>query len=576
MNLFSILTDTSTRKVFFSLLFGIIAGVGFALLIPLVTNSFTNNDGFEVLSQAEHTFFSLAVTRYKFAELFLFTCLVVLIARTTSQVLLTWVVIEATSKLRKRYYQAIFRTPLIMLEKVGYARLITSITTDVQRIVSGAQRLPDILISSVTLIGMLLFLMYLSTEIFYFVVAAIAFGAISFQIPVLLGRRFFLRSRDKVEHLQEAIKGSVYGIKELKLCKTRRDNYLLEELISTENEVLKATKIGATIMRGALNYGDMIIFFVIGYVAFIISNYHAITQQQILGSIMVLLYITGPISILMSAIPELVQANISVKKANKLFADLPAEKINHELAALPNWHNLSFKNVTFNYATNQDINESENGELERAFAVGPLSFELNKGEVAFIVGGNGSGKSTLSKLITGHYLPTDGLISLDQCEIDAHRITGFRDQVSAVYSDYYLFTRLLGGGDSQDENKISRYLKLLQLEDKVSLSAGKFSSLSLSDGQRKRLALLVSFLEDKQLYLFDEWAADQDPIFKDIFYTAILPDLKAKKKLVVVISHDDRYFHVADKMLVMEQGKLVEPKEQIETKKPPVLRAALV
>jgi putative ATP-binding cassette transporter len=104
---------------------------------------------------------------------------------------------------------------------------------------------------------------------------------------------------------------------------------------------------------------------------------------------------------------------------------------------------------------------------------------------------------------------------------------------------------------------IAQYLRLLQLEDKVQIEAGRFSTLSLSDGQRKRLALLVCFLEDKDIYLFDEWAADQDPLFKEIFYYRILADLKRENKVVVVISHDERYFQVADKVLVMEHGRLV-------------------
>jgi len=68
------------------------------------------------------------------------------------------------------------------------------------------------------------------------------------------------------------------------------------------------------------------------------------------------------------------------------------------------------------------------------------------------------------------------------------------------------------------------------------------------------LALLVSLVEDKELYLFDEWAADQDPEFRDVFYNKLLPELKSRGKLVIVISHDDRYFHKADQIVKLEQG----------------------
>jgi len=121
-----------------------------------------------------------------------------------------------------------------------------------------------------------------------------------------------------------------------------------------------------------------------------------------------------------------------------------------------------------------------------------------------------------------------------------------------------LFDRLLGNVSQENQDVINRLLVDLNLSEKVSISNGRFSTTSLSDGQRRRLALLVSFLEDKDLYVFDEWAADQDPMFKETFYHQVLPTLKNKGKAVVVISHDDRYFDVADKILVMENGQLID------------------
>jgi putative ATP-binding cassette transporter len=86
---------------------------------------------------------------------------------------------------------------------------------------------------------------------------------------------------------------------------------------------------------------------------------------------------------------------------------------------------------------------------------------------------------------------------------------------------------------------------------------GAFSTLALSQGQRKRLALLTAYLEDRPIYLFDEWAADQDPQFKEIFYHHLLPELRARNKTVLVITHDDRYYDVADRLIKLDYGKLV-------------------
>jgi putative ATP-binding cassette transporter len=190
--------------------------------------------------------------------------------------------------------------------------------------------------------------------------------------------------------------------------------------------------------------------------------------------------------------------------------------------------------------------------------VGPVSFEVEKSQLTFIVGGNGSGKSTLGKIISLHYGAKQGEIYFGQTLVTAETLNSCRQLVEAIYSDYYLFDRLLGEVDQKSEQKIKALLEELSLSEKVAINNGRFSTTALSDGQRRRLSLLVAFLTDRELYLFDEWAADQDPEFKEVFYYKILPDLKAQGKAVIVISHDDRYFPVADKILVMENGVLLE------------------
>jgi putative pyoverdin transport system ATP-binding/permease protein len=98
----------------------------------------------------------------------------------------------------------------------------------------------------------------------------------------------------------------------------------------------------------------------------------------------------------------------------------------------------------------------------------------------------------------------------------------------------------------------------LQLDRKVTVADGVFSTVELSQGQRKRLALVMTYLEDRPFYVFDEWAADQDPLFKELFYTVLLCDLKSRGKTVVVITHDDHYYHVADRCVRLEDGRIVE------------------
>jgi putative ATP-binding cassette transporter len=208
---------------------------------------------------------------------------------------------------------------------------------------------------------------------------------------------------------------------------------------------------------------------------------------------------------------------------------------------------LELVNVTYPY---------HKADTDDYFVLGPINLQINRGESVFLVGGNGSGKSTLAKILTGLYSPKSGEVVLDGARICDTNRDWYRQHFSAIFSDFHLFSKLLGVDHPHLDRKAEYYLDKLKLVGKVSVDQGRLSTLKLSQGQRKRLALLTSYLEDRLIYLFDEWAADQDPVFKDLFYTEILPDLKQSDKTVIVISHDDRYFHLADKLVKLEDGKV--------------------
>lgn len=549
MKLFDAFFQKAPNRVFLSIVLGALAGMSYAFLIPLVLSTLTPEDGlFEKVEVIEpDTFLSFEVASYPFAVLFLGTCVFILIARACSQVILTRVAMDVTTGLRVKMYSAISKAPLIALENLGSARLITALTIDVPRIITGARLIPDILINLVTLVGLLGYLFYLKADVFWFVIQGIFFGLVTYQIPKMLGSKYFKRSRGHVDLLHGAIEGLILGAKELKLNQDKKEGYFKEALLKEENKVLALDKNGHTIMRTAEIYGDMISFFVIGAVGFVFVNYYSITTQELVGVIMVLLYITSPIAILLHSFPQLSISRISLRNVNRLFAELPEENVSDKRSSLDSWQSIKFKDIIYQYAPNKS-----------GFTVGPLSFEIKKGELTFIVGGNGSGKSTLSKLITHHYLPVQGQIYFDDQLINSDTLLAARNCISAIYSDYFLFEQLFEKNKEQLTQRVDKYLKAFDLDHKVSFSNGQFSTLNLSDGQKRRLALLVAYIEDKDLYLFDEWAADQDPTFKDIFYRDILPDLKAKGKAVVVITHDDRYFDLADQLIVMNEGKIVE------------------
>ncbi len=192
------------------------------------------------------------------------------------------------------------------------------------------------------------------------------------------------------------------------------------------------------------------------------------------------------------------------------------------------------------------------------FTIGPLDLTVGRGDVVFLVGGNGSGKTTLAKLMCGLYLPQSGDVYLGDTRIVPSEVGGYRELFGAVFSDYFLFDGVDGAEDGGQDRDMRTYLRSFDLSDKVSVTAGTYSTTALSQGQRKRLALLTACIENRPILLFDEWAAEQDPAFKRLFYRAIVPSLKSSGRTVIVVTHDDAYLDVADRVVKLEYGQIVE------------------
>jgi putative ATP-binding cassette transporter len=191
------------------------------------------------------------------------------------------------------------------------------------------------------------------------------------------------------------------------------------------------------------------------------------------------------------------------------------------------------------------------------FTVGPCDLTLRAGETIFVVGGNGSGKSTLLRVLTWLYAPKAGVILWDGQPVDRSNVADYRNLFGAVFADFHLFDRLYGS-PHVDPLEARALLETMGIAGKTAFRDGGFTNRDLSTGQRKRLAFVAALLEDRPVYVLDELGADQDSDFRRRFYEELLPWLKQRGKTLVVVSHDERYFHVADRVLTMEDGRFVE------------------
>jgi len=293
----------------------------------------------------------------------------------------------------------------------------------------------------------------------------------------------------------------------------------------------------------------------VGFIVFLFPSLVTVSPEVLTGYVVAVLYMMGPIWGIIGAVPTIERGQVALENIERLGVSLDADgevaqavelgDLDAEIPPVVQWNE-----VVFSYG-------KEKG-TEAPFVLGPISLELHPGELVFVIGGNGSGKSTFVKVLTGLYQPTEGNVTLAGRMITEANCEWYREHFSVVFSDFHVFHKLLGQSDSQSERLAPQYLRLLHMEKKVTVHERTFSTLDLSQGQRKRLALVTAYLEDRPIYVFDEWAADQDPQYKEIFYKTLLPDLRERGKLVVVITHDDRYFHLGNQVIKLEDGKMVE------------------
>lgn len=255
---------------------------------------------------------------------------------------------------------------------------------------------------------------------------------------------------------------------------------------------------------------------------------------------------------LVASLPTLSQSRVALENLNKLETQLDEALIDEiysqqTVTLVSEFKEIKLDQATFSY---------QNKQGKSLFSIGPINLFFKKGEMVFIVGGNGSGKSTLLKLLTGLYYPTAGSVDLNQQPIERSQYASYRSLFAIIFTDFHLFDKLYGLS-MIDNKQVKGLLRVMQLDKKTKYRKGEFTQLDLSTGQKKRLAFIAAILENKPIYIFDELAADQDPQFRKYFYEVILPDLKQQGKTIIAVTHDDKYFYVADRLLKMEEGQLV-------------------
>jgi putative ATP-binding cassette transporter len=449
----------------------------------------------------------------------------------------------------------IVRAPLRRSEQRGASHILVTLTDDVSWVTWAIQCFPQLVMNVAVVLGCGLYLAWLSWETFLGVVAVTLLGALGYQWLHRNAFSVIAAAREARVELFRHFRSLTDGLKELLMHRARRQEFVNQD-VRRAAESYRRANLDATRRQALSDTWTQVSFYsLIGLIVFLFPSMVTVSPEALTGYVVAVLYMMNPIWGIIGALPTIERGQIALENIERLGLSLevgheevqPIELRDRETGFSPT---VRWDNVVFSYG------EERGGEA--SFVLGPISLTFHPGELVFVIGGNGSGKSTFMKVLTGLYQPSEGSVTLAGMPItDANR-EWCREHFSVVFSDFYLFNRLLGQTASQVERLAPQYLRLLHMEQKVTVQERTFSTTDLSQGQRKRLALVTAYLEDRPIYVFDEWAADQDPQYKEIFYHTLLPDLRARGKLVVVITHDDRYFHLGDQVIKLEDGKMVE------------------
>ena len=532
MKLLFFLLQSSRLRMAIAILTGFVSGASSAALIALASRAIGSGGDIGSISGI---FITLAV--------------ISLVTSVVSQVVLVQLSQDAVFNLRLGLSRQILSSELSHLEQLGNARTLATLTEDVNAVANAVALFPYLCIDMATIVGSFAYICWLSWQGFLMVMGLFVLAIITTQLMLKRGYQFLKLAREDQDQLFKHFRTITDGIKELKLHYDRRQTFLSDDLEAASASYRRHNVSALILFSMASSWGRLIFFFAIGFVLFALPQVLSVPLQTLSGYVLIFTYATLPLEKLVSKLPVLSQASVSLQKIDLLGLSLrsKAETNTVPVAVDPNWQRLELRGIAHHY---------ERPGEESSFALGPIDLAFSPGELVFIVGGNGSGKSTLSKLITGLYVPDQGEIWLDGQPITSENREWYRQHFSAIYADFYLFDRLLGIENPNLDDQAQAYLKQLHLDHKVTITNGRLSTIELSQGQRKRLSLLTAYLEDRPIYLFDEWASDQDPLFRELFYTEFLPKLKYQGKTVFVISHDDHYFHVADRLIKLDYGTI--------------------
>jgi len=466
-------------------------------------------------------------------------------------------------RIKARLVTKIERAELQQIERIGTSEFFDRITENVTMIANGASVLGSMIRSMGLLAFALVYLAWLSPAAFAVLLLLQCAGFFLYAARREQVERFLREHSEMRVRFHDALMDLLKGAKEIKLNRGRARD-VRNDFVRTSASLREAAMQVDSYLDDNLLFITCNLYALLGALVFVLPQQVKVDNATLSKLVASVLFVWGSVQGGLSGYSGYVRANQAMSEIEALEAKLDTASAGSAAVGTEQdpWKGtpgrIEASRIEYTYPAEA---------YHEAFSIGPIDLSIEPGEVVFIVGGNGAGKSTLLKVLTGLYPPTRGHLSASSVSMGPTNVEAYREMISAIFSDFHLFSRAYGLLEA-DPEAVQALLRQMQLDHKTAFKDGAFSRLGLSTGQRKRLAMIVALLEDRPIYVLDEWAADQDPEFRRYFYHQLLPSLKRKGKTVIAVSHDERYFHCADRVVVMEYGSIREIKK-VDAAPPP-------
>ncbi|PCK30720.1 cyclic peptide export ABC transporter [Pseudoalteromonas piscicida] len=478
-----------------------------------------------------------------------------------SQFLLSILSTRFVARLRKKISANILETDYALIERKGGHKLYAALTSDISNVSAALSTFPVFVFNATAIILCLLFLATQSIDLFVLLIGVLLASVGTIQLLMDAGAKRIQILRDAEDELFGYFKELIDGAKELSVNRNRKNYFIQQQLDKGVTEMKSRERTAQIFWNLSVNWGTMVLFLAMGIIALSATEYFQLPLPVVTSFVFILMYLAGPIGGVINDQQVLIRGFVGASKLDKLRlnerpivgeTEQQDQLSNIDLDSVAKFSSLTVKGLEYSYGSDNDSEKSN----DYIFSVGPIDFEIKRGEIVFFVGGNGSGKSTFAKLLTGLYQHDAGEVELNGIPQDTSDDL-YRAHFCMIHAECYVFGTVLDGvGKVSNDKHCEELLERMGLSHKVSIKDGVLSSTNLSSGQRKRLALLQAYLQDAPIYVFDEWAAEQDPVFRELFYTTLLPELKQKNKTVIAVSHDGAYFSTADRVITFDQGQV--------------------